>query len=439
MTASTRGIFISSAGFQLPGCLPLGFYPDKQRLGSRAALLFSKNVENLFYFLALIQILAGLYLIWEAIQWLGYVRRRLLTDPGFYAPRIALFCPCKGLEPGLERNLVSLTEFDHQNYEIFFILASESDPAHSVVKRVAANSKPKAHVIIAGAPEGCGEKVHNLVAAIEQLPPEFDIFVFADSDGRPGKTWLHHLSAPLTDSRIGATTTMRWLIPNSSNLPTALLAAWNAPIVTMLTEKGKNFCWGGGTAIRRSIFEQLEVLDEWKNSVSDDYSLTRVLGAAGRTIVFVPECLTLSFVETDFAGLFEFTNRQVLITRVYAEKIWGLAAGTHLLYCITILLGIYVTLGDVFEQRPAFHLATLTFLPILLSAIRSSIRMMGVTEALPAWRRQITSQAWIYVVLTLFIPYVYLGNFIASLVTRKIRWRGIAYELVSPHHTRIIS
>jgi ceramide glucosyltransferase len=380
-----------------------------------------------------------LYLIWDALQWLGYVRRRLHTDPGFYAPRIALFCPCKGMEPGLERNLVALTEFDHQNYEIFFILAAESDPAHSIVKRVATGSKPKAHVIIAGPPEGCGEKVHNLVVAIEQLPAEFDILVFADSDGRPGKSWLHHLSAPLTDSRIGATTTMRWLVPNSSNLPTALLAAWNAPIVTMLTEKGKNFCWGGGTAIRRSVFEQLEVVETWKNSVSDDYSLTRVLEAAGRTIVFVPECLTLSFVETDFAGYCEFTNRQFAITRVYAEKIWGLAAGTHLLYCLTLLLGLYVTLSDFFQGHLAFHVATLTLLPLLLSAIRSSLRMMGVTEALPASRRQINSQGWIYVLLPLIMPFFYLGNFVASAVSRKIRWRGIRYELVSPQQTRIIS
>lgn len=407
-------------------------------MGSLAALLSSKDVENLFYFLASLQILVGLYLIWQAVQWLGYVRRRLLTDPGFYAPRIALFCPCRGIEPGLERNLVSLTEFDHQNYEIFFILASESDPAHSIVKRVAAGSKPKAHVIIAGPPEGCAEKVHNLVVAIEQLPLEFDIFVFADSDGRPGKTWLHHLSAPLNDSRLGATTTMRWLIPNRNNLPTALLAAWNAPLVTMLTEKGKNFCWGGGTAIRRSVFEQLEILDEWKNSVSDDYSMTRVLERAGRSIVFVPECLTLSFVETDFAGLMEFTNRQVLITRVYSDKIWGMAGATHLLYCITLLLGVIVTLGNVFQQLPAFHLATLTFLPILLSAIRGALRMIGVTEALPGWRRQISSLGWIYVLLTLAIPALYVVNFLSSLISRKMRWRGIQYELISPYHTRIV-
>ncbi len=287
------------------------------------------HMEGLFYFLAFVQIAVGCYLIWQGIQWLGYVRRRLLTDPGFYAPRVAVLCPCKGIEPGLERNLVALTEFNHQNYEIFFILASASDPAAGILKRVAAGSRPKAHVIIADKPEGCSEKVNNLRVAIEQLPPEFDVLVFADSDGRPGKTWLQRLSAPLNDPLVGATTTMRWLVPNIGNFASALLAAWNAPIVTMLSEKGRNFCWGGGTAIRRSVFEKIGVLEEWRTSASDDYSLTRALEQTNHSILFVPECLTFSFVETDFSGLLEFTNRQVLITRVYAEKMWAYAAATH--------------------------------------------------------------------------------------------------------------
>jgi cellulose synthase/poly-beta-1,6-N-acetylglucosamine synthase-like glycosyltransferase len=395
-------------------------------------------VETLFNLLAFLQILIGIYLIWQGMQWLGYVRRRLHMDPGFYAPRVALLCPCKGMEPGLERNLLALTEFERQNYEIFFILAAESDAARSAVERIAASSKVKARVVIAGSPSNSGEKVNNLRVAVEQLPPEFEVLVFTDSDGRPGKSWLHHLVAPLGDVRIGATTTMRWLIPNRSNLPTALLAAWNAPVVTMLSEKGKNFCWGGGTAIRRSIFEQSGVMDEWRNSVSDDYSLTRALERNNRSIVFIPECLTPSYVETDLEGLLEFTNRQVLITRVYAEKVWTAAAVTHLLYCMTLLLGVILILSNFFEQRPSFHIATLTFLPALLSSIRSAIRLIGVTEALPAGRSQITAQAWIYVLLTVLVPFLYAVNFVNSLVTRKIRWRGMAYELIGPAQTRIV-
>jgi ceramide glucosyltransferase len=396
-----------------------------------------QKVETLFYSLAVIQILLGAYLVWQGMQWLAYVRRRLYCDPGFYAPRVAVLCPCKGIEPGLERNLVSLTEFERQNYEVFFILASEKDPARSTLERVVKSSRVKTNIVIAGNPVNCGEKVNNLRTAIERLPEEFEVLVFTDSDGRPGKHWLHHLVAPLADSRVGATTTMRWLIPNNGNLPTRLLAAWNAPMVTLLGEKARNFCWGGGTAIRRATFEQSGVLDEWKNSVSDDYSLTRALERTGRSIVFIPESLTLSYVETDFAGLLEFTNRQILITRVYASKMWRAAALTHLLYCLTLLLGFYLILTTLFEGRPVFHLVILGFLPLLLSSIRAGLRLSGVTEALPTARTQIMGLASVYILLPLVMPFLYLANLVNSLLTRKIRWRGLVYELISPQQTRV--
>ena len=385
------------------------------------------------------QILLGLYLIGLGLQWLGYARRRIHTDPGFYSPKVAVLCPCKGMEAALERNLVSLTEFEYQNYEIFFLIASATDPAYGIAKRVAAQSRAKAYVVLTEKPDGCGEKVNNLRLGIIQLQPDFEVLTFVDSDGRPGKHWLHRMVAPLSDPRIGATTTMRWLLPNRSNFATALLAAWNAPIVTMLSEKGRNFCWGGGTAIRRSVFDQSGVAEEWRHSVSDDYSMTRTLERAGRSIVFLPECIVPSFVETDFTGLMEFTNRQVLITRVYAQKMWGIAAGTHLLYCLSLVLGTLLTLETFLATRPAFPLAALTFLPVLLAMIRGALRAAGVSEVLPAYRAQIASQAWIYVLLTALIPFFYLVNFLASLTTRKIRWRGVTYELVTPEQTRIVS
>jgi len=402
-------------------------------------LLFSPCVENTFYFLASLQILLGLYLIWDGLQWLGYVRRRLLADPGFYAPRTAVLCPCKGLEPGLERNLLSLTEFDYQNYELFFVLASAEDPAYGIVKRVASQSKIRAHVVLADKPDGCGEKVNNLRVAIEQLPPDFDALVFTDSDGRPGRSWLRHLIAPLVDPRIGAATTMRWLLPNRNDAATLLLSAWNAPVVTMLSEKRANFCWGGGTAIRRSVFDQAGVLEEWRGSVSDDYSMTNALRRSNRSIVFVPECLTPSFIETDFHGLMEFTNRQILITKVYSQKTWRIAGLTHLLFSVTTALGVLVVLSDLVATRPTLHHVTLLILPLILSALRGSIRVTGVTEAMPAWRGQIMSQAWVYVILGVLVPFLYLGNFVTSLVSRKTRWRGVVYELVSAQQTKIVS
>ena len=395
-------------------------------------------MESFFDILAIVQIAAGVFLLWLGIQWLAYVRRRLKTDPGFYAPRTAVICPCRGMEPGLERNLISLCEFDHQNYEVFLVLASESDPAYSTAKRVAATSKVKANIVIAGKPENCSEKVNNLRVAAEQLPPEFEVLVFADSDGRPGKSWLHHLVAPLADSRIGATTTMRWFIPNQNDLPTAFLAAWNASVVTMLGGHEKNFCWGGGTAIRRAIFEQIGMLDVWQHSFSDDYSLTMMIERTGRQIVFLPECLTPSYAQTDFAGLLEFTTRQVRITRVYRPQMWATAFATHFLYCLTLVLGLLLAFELTVASRPAFHVTTLVVLPMLLAAIRGALRVIGVTEALPGIRSVVMAQSWIYILLPTVIPFLYLLNFFTSLIGRRLKWRGIEYELISPEQTRVL-
>ena len=65
----------------------------------------------------------------------------------------------------------------------------------------------------------------------------------------------------------------------------------------------------------------------------------------------------------------------------------------------------------------------------------------GVTaaqEALPSLKSQIQSQSWIHLLLGVWIPFLYLINFVASSFTKKIRWRGIRYELISPQQTRII-
>ncbi len=396
-------------------------------------------MEKFFYLLAALQILLGLYLIVEGLRWINFVHRRMLSHAGFYAPRVALLCPCKGLEPGLEQNLRALCEFDYADYEVFFIVASPSDPACDVLRRVVSASKPKAQILFAGPPEGCSEKVNNLRAGIEQLPPEFEVFLFADSDGRPGRHWLKHLVAPLNDSRLGAATTMRWYFSARNNLATALLSAWNASIVTLLGEHSRNFCWGGGTAIRRSVFEQAGVAEEWKSSVSDDYSMTRALQHAGRPILFVPECLTVCFAAMDFKDLLEFTNRQMLITRVYASKMWATAAVAHLLYCLTITLGVLLFLGNLVASRPGFHLALLTLLPMVLAAIRGALRIAAVSEILPPWKAKLVEQAWIWTVLAVFVPFLYSANFAVSAVTRTIRWRGMRYQLISPAQTRILS
>ena len=393
---------------------------------------------TLFYILIIEQILQGLYSFWSGVRWLRMVQRRAGSHFGFYSPRVALFCPVKGIEPGLELNLAALTSFDYSNYEIFFTMASAEDPARKILGRIAAGSKHPVHIVIAGRPDGCGEKVNNLRAAVLQAAEGFDAYVFADSDGRPGRNWLARLIAPLSDVNVGAVTTFRWFFPQSGGFWSALASAWNAPAATYLGEHHNNFCWGGGTAIRRERFEQINALEFWRGSVSDDLSLTRALRQAGSAILFAPECLVPTMFDCNAAGLLEFTNRQIVITRVYAPRLWRLGGLAHLLYCGAVLSGIGLFVSNLIAGAPAAHLLLLALLPPVLSMARGVLRLPAVMEILPDWKSRLLAESWVWTFLAAGVPFLALWNTVVALFRREIRWRGIRYLLLSPGQTRIL-
>ena len=394
---------------------------------------------TLFYVLVLEQILQGLYSLWDGLSWLRLAQRRATTHSGFYAPRVALFCPVKGAEPGLEQNISALASFDYPDYEIFFPMASANDPARKIVERVTAGSKRKVHIVVAGNPNDCGEKVNNLRAAVQEAAAGFDVYVFADSDGRPGRSWLSRLVAPLADSNLGAVSTFRWFFPQVGGFWSALASAWNAPAATYLGEHARNFCWGGGTAIRRERFEQSSVMDYWNGSVSDDFSLTHALRQSGMRILFAPECLVPTMFDCNLQRLLEFTNRQIVITRVYEPRLWRIAGLGHLIYCASVLIGIGLFIANTISGAPAVHLLLLALLPIVLSMARGVLRLAAIMEVLPEWKTKLLADGWIWTFLAALAPFLALWNTLVALFSRQIRWREIRYELLSPGQTRILT
>jgi hypothetical protein len=57
---------------------------------------------------------------------------------------------------------------------------------------------------------------------------------------------------------------------------------------------------------------------------------------------------------------------------------------------------------------------------------------------MPEWKPQINQWAWVWPVLAPVVPFLFVVNFVSSLITKRIRWRGVRYELISPNQTRII-
>jgi ceramide glucosyltransferase len=399
---------------------------------------FIRMLSILFYTFAALALFSGFWSVIQGYQWMKMVRRHAVRHPGFYAPRVALICPCKGLEPGLESNLRALVSQDYGSYEVFFVLARSEDSASSLVRKIAQSSAVPAHVVIAGAAHNCGEKVNNLRVAVEQVPADFEIFAFADSDGRPGRQWLARLVAPLSDARLGAATTYRWTLPDRGGFWSALGAAWDASIVTMLGDHAHNFCWGGGTAIRRSVFETTNIIEYWKGALSDDWAITRALQSAGRQIVFVPESLTPTPRDMTLRSLIEFTNRQITITRVYSPSTWTVGAISHVVYCAALLLGALSIADAITSGEQWLQVSLLMCVLMLLAAAKGVLRWVAVNELLPTWKPQLVKYAWAWTLLAPVAPFVFAINFAVSAFRRRITWRGVSYELISPVQTRIV-
>jgi cellulose synthase/poly-beta-1,6-N-acetylglucosamine synthase-like glycosyltransferase len=382
--------------------------------------------------------LQGLYNLWDGLVWLRLSQRRASGHAGFYSPHVALYCPVKGAEPGFEQNISALLSLDYPDYEIFFTMASAADPARKIIERLAAATKRKTHIVIAGQPNDCGEKVNNLREAVRKAAAGFDVYVFADSDGRPGRGWLTRLVAPLADSNLGAVTTFRWLFPQTGGFWSALASAWNAPAATYLGEHHRNFCWGGGTAIRRERFEQSNAMEFWGGSVSDDYSLTEALRQSNLPILFAPECMVPTMFDCDAAGLFEFTNRQIIITRVYQSRLWALGGLAHALYCGAVLMGVGIFIGNLITGATAIQILLLALAPPVLSMGRGVLRLAAIVEVLPEWKTKLLADGWIWTFLAALAPFLALWNTLVALFSRQIRWRGVRYELLSPGQTRIL-
>jgi hypothetical protein len=70
--------------------------------------------------------------------------------------------------------------------------------------------------------------------------------------------------------------------------------------------------------------------------------------------------------------------------------------------------------------------------------MKGALRIIAINEAIPEWKGKLQETSMACVFLAPVVPFLFSWNFITSLISKRIRWRGIRYELVSPNSTRIL-
>ena len=397
-----------------------------------------------FYFIAAIVIWLGILSLRGGLSFAAYVRREIARPLPDFTPFVSVLAPCRGLEDGLGDNIAALCQQTYPNYEIVFVIDRADDPALSVIEEILKREVDRegfaARVVVAGEASDCGQKVHNLRRAVAKVDPRSEVLVLVDSDARPQANWLRSLVAPLVNDELGAATGYRWFIPQGGGLASQLRSVWNASIASALGDReDKNFCWGGSTAIRRATFERLSVSERWRGTVSDDFTLTRVLQEAKLPIHFVPACLVASLGDCTAHELLEFSNRQLKITRVYAAHLWQPVLIGSLLFCAVFFGGLILVIARAILHLPYFTPLALLLVIYALGAAKAYIRLQAVAIALVSYQRQLSRGLPAHLLLWPVASAVYLCNALAAACSRRIKWRGITYELKSATEAVIIA
>jgi cellulose synthase/poly-beta-1,6-N-acetylglucosamine synthase-like glycosyltransferase len=252
-----------------------------------------------------------------------------------------------------------------------------------------------------------------------QFATNAEVLVFADSDIKPHKNWLQNIITPLQDETIGATTGYRWYFP--SNWKTLLISAWNMTSIVFMFYPSYTFAWGGSMAIRKKVFDDLDIKTKWKTAFSDDLVLTITVKKAGYKIYLQPKCIMESQPETSIKSFIRWGTRQYTWVRWYYPVFWLGSFFGFIGVQVIIALGLLLLLFGYY--LPGVLLSSMLLFEILYGLLGITILPKTMVYQKERYPSKIG-----YAFLTPIVFLLLAQNALASALTQEIQWAGRTYR-----------
>jgi hypothetical protein len=349
-------------------------------------------------------------------------------------PSVAVIVPIKGTSRATEAFLHALRHQDYPNYRIIAAVESEDDPAFHVLQQQIGASGAPVEICVAGLAHRSGQKIYNLLAALARLGRDDEIVAFTDADTLPQPLWLPRLIAGIVNSGRPAVTGYRWMIPADSRLSSAVVAAANASIATLLrVPHVANACWGGTMVMPRATLERIDIRRYWEGAILDDLQMTRAL-RDHKVMIFSPrQSLLLSPISMSWRQAFAFGRRQYQLVLTHDPDLWLLAALGTAVPAISFAIAI-----TLLCQGSIFALGVLA-LAGLLGAIRTRFREQVVAAL---WGRELTSDLAGFWRIDRWLRPLWWGFHaicvFSAIGSRRITWAGVDYIVRSPQDIDVI-
>jgi len=372
-----------------------------------------------------------LWLVQSALSTLAawlYARGLPRAEIPSRTPPVAVLLAVKGAEPSFGDFLTRLRHQDYPAYRIVAAVESRDDPAFSVLDAERARPGAPLEIVVAGLAQRGGQKIANLLAALDRIGTDDELVAFIDADTRPTKVWLPRLVAAHVDAGWEVVTGYAWIIPTDGRLGSALLAAANASVVTLPRRASRlALCWGGSTLLSRQTLDRIEIRTWWDGAVSDDLQMTAALAAAGIRPHAPRQSLLLTPVSAGVAEVFSYGVRQYRLLRTHFPRSWLMAVA-----CLALPPAAFLMILPALATGNPIAWSGF-FLVVLMGEMRTRSRMR-IQHALwgdsPVRHGQFRwhVERWLRPAWWL----LHVGCALAAAASRTIRWAGIDYRIDGP-------
>ena len=237
--------------------------------------------------------------------------------PDDQLPKVAVVLTLRGADPFLDRTVQGLTQLDYPRYDIRIVVDHQEDPAWELVHRIVAERGCENVTIeeLAERRTTCSLRMSSLIQAVSGLDESYGVVAIVDADVVIHRGWLRDLVNPLADPKVGATSGIRWYMPDEMNAGSLVRYLWNVAAVAQMHSFGIG--WGGSLAVRTSLLRDANILDKWSKIMFEDTFTVNEVQMLGCKLETIPEATMINRESIDLAGCTKFISRQVLNARMY--------------------------------------------------------------------------------------------------------------------------
>ncbi len=368
-------------------------------------------------------------------------KRTLITDER--APKAAVILCLRGEDPFLDDCIRGLLVQDYPAYDLHVIIDHPDDPAHAVLRRLLkTENAANVHIQFLEKPRNtCSLYCSSVVQVVQSLDDSYGFIAQLDADTVPHPGWLRELATALDNEHVGGVTGNRWYMPQNTSWGSLVRYIWNAAAVVQMY--WYKIAWGGTVAVKMSVFEQTDLLEQWSHSLCGDTLLYPTLKKAGMRLAFVPSLMMVNREKCDLGGYYYWVRRQLLNMRLY-HPAWILVVGLGAVTTIAPMLALLLLVGSLVTGNTMATYWSVAGILSYQAAITLIVPVMEIAVH-PIVKARNESTRWLtlvnclkYVLAMPLTQIVYAVALTSTCRLRRVDWRGIAYRIDGPQHISMV-